>query len=59
MKSREVLLEVATDSAEGRRLGLRSIPFLFVNGKQVSRWRNGDDYLLEPIVAEAARQGDQ
>lgn len=38
----------------GNRLGLRSIPMIFVNGRQVARWKWENENLLGRILLEAA-----
>ena len=50
MKSPEIATEIATEAAIAQRMGLRSIPFVFVNGKLVHRWNR--EGLLESIFAE-------
>jgi protein-disulfide isomerase len=44
---------IAADVAAARQLGIRSIPFLFVGGKLVPRWRLDGAEPLEPLLSEA------
>ncbi|UCD75501.1 MAG: DsbA family protein [Phycisphaerales bacterium] len=44
---------IAEDARVAKALGLRSIPFVFVNGKQVPRWRLAGTDIIERIIAEA------
>ena len=49
----ETRAAVAADVAEAKRLGIGSIPFLFVGGKRVPRWRLAGEPLLERLLDEA------
>lgn len=45
---------ILEDCQAGKRIGLRSIPMLFVNRKFVPRWLRDGDVVLESILIEAA-----
>jgi protein-disulfide isomerase/uncharacterized membrane protein len=47
---------IAADADAARRLGLPSIPFVFVNEKLVPRWSRGGECILGRIAAEAAQR---
>ncbi|NNF43418.1 MAG: thioredoxin domain-containing protein [Phycisphaerales bacterium] len=55
--SPEVAATLTEDIAAPRPLGLRGVPFLFVNGRQVPFWRLKGEPLVERIV-EVARGGE-
>ncbi len=46
---------IAEDAQAAKRLGLRSIPMIFVNGKFVPRWQLEGRSMLGEIVEEARR----
>ncbi len=46
----EIAMEIAKESAVAQRMGLRSIPFIFINNKLVHRWNK--DGLLDAIFSE-------
>ncbi len=50
MQSVEIATEIAKEARIAQRMGLRSIPFLFINNKLVHRWNK--DGLLDAIFAE-------
>ncbi len=50
MQSVAIATEIARESQFAQRMGLRSIPFLFINGKLVHRWNK--DGLLDAIFSE-------
>lgn len=51
------VLEALRESGEeAGALGLRSIPFWFVDGRQVLRWKLDDEPVVERILAEALHQ---
>lgn len=45
---------IEADATFAKRIGLRSIPFIFVNGKFVEAWRNQRGEFLSSILAAAA-----
>jgi protein-disulfide isomerase len=53
MGSRPAGDAIAADAQAGKRLGLRSVPFIFINGKQVPRWRK--EGTLDAMVEAASR----
>ena len=55
MEQPEVAAAIAEDAQAGKRLGLRSIPMVFVNGKFVPRWQLDGRSMLGEIVEEARR----
>jgi len=55
MEQPEVAAAIAEDAQAGKRLGLRSIPMIFVNGKFVPRWQLDGRSMLGEIVEEARR----
>jgi protein-disulfide isomerase len=55
MDAPEVADAIRADTAAGKRLGLRGVPFIFVNGKRIVAWRLEGEPLLETIVEEAAQ----
>jgi hypothetical protein len=54
MQSVAIATEIAKESTIAQRMGLRSIPFLFVNNKLVHRWNK--DGLLDAIFSELSEQ---
>ncbi len=54
MQSVAIAMEIANDAKLAQRMGLRSIPFLFVNNKLVHRWNK--DGLLDAIFSELSAQ---
>jgi hypothetical protein len=44
------------DIAAGPDAGLTSLPWIFINGRNVPRWQLAGASVLEPIVVEAARE---
>jgi len=54
MQSPAIAAEIANEAQFAQRLGLRSIPFLFINGKLVHRWNK--DGLLDSIFRELTEQ---
>jgi protein-disulfide isomerase len=54
MGSAGTAAEIAADATAARDLGLRGVPFIFVNGKRVPRWRVGNEEILGGIADEAA-----
>ncbi|MHC5022771.1 MAG: DsbA family protein [Planctomycetota bacterium] len=55
MESDEVRQAILSDAQASRRVGLRSVPWIFVNGRRLPRWEIQGDAILEEI-AEVARQ---
>ncbi|MCA9286078.1 MAG: thioredoxin domain-containing protein [Phycisphaerales bacterium] len=53
MSSPQVAEAIRADGAAAKSLGLRSIPFVFVNGKFVPFWRKDNEPLIERIIDEA------
>jgi protein-disulfide isomerase len=47
---------IADDCAAAKKLGIDAIPFIFVDGRNVPRWKLGDENLLPRIVEEAAKK---
>lgn len=45
---------INTEAAEGMKLGLTSIPFVLVNGKQLTRWKAGYENVIPRIINAAA-----
>lgn len=60
LASAEVKATVQADIEAARRLGIHSIPLLYVGGKRVPRWRIEGTSLLERLLDEAlaSRAGD-
>ncbi|RMF82978.1 MAG: hypothetical protein D6744_05565, partial [Planctomycetota bacterium] len=54
LASSEAGAAVADDVAIGKRIGVRSIPTIFVNGRRVPRWLRSGEPILGEIVAEAS-----
>ncbi len=54
MQSVEIAVEIANEAKFAQRMGLRSIPFIFVNNKLVHRWNK--DGLLDAIFSELSKQ---
>ena len=54
MQSLEIAVEIAKESRIAQRMGLRSIPFIFVNDKLVHRWNK--EGLLDAIFSELSGQ---
>jgi protein-disulfide isomerase/uncharacterized membrane protein len=55
MESSEVAAVIASDVDIGKRIGIPSIPRIFVNGKLVPRWQLPGGGVLETIIEEAAK----
>ena len=55
MSSGEVASMITADVTEGKRLRQRSLPFIFVNGRLLPRWRMNDDPILDLVIAEARK----
>jgi len=55
LESNRTLEAVRSDIAGARRLGIRSIPFLFVAGRRVPRWEHEGEPVLGRILEEAGR----
>jgi protein-disulfide isomerase/uncharacterized membrane protein len=54
--SPSTLAALTLDVDAARRLGVQSIPCLFIDGKRVARWRlDGEDDVLAAILADAGR----
>ncbi len=53
MESTEVAREIARDATLGARLGLRAVPFIFVNGRHLARWNKPG--ILDAVLGEASR----
>jgi protein-disulfide isomerase len=53
MDSPEVAAEIAADAQAAQAVGIKSIPFIIVNGKLVPRWRMPG--VLEAIIEDAAK----
>jgi predicted DsbA family dithiol-disulfide isomerase len=45
---------INTEAAAGMKLGLTSIPFVVVNGKQLTRWKAGYENVIPRIISAAA-----
>jgi protein-disulfide isomerase len=56
MNSPETAQYIESDAALGKRLGLNSIPTIYVNGKFVPRWSRDGVSVLDQILEEAARK---
>ena len=54
MQSVPIATEIAKESAIAQRMGLRSIPFIFINDKLVHRWNK--EGLLDAIFGELSGQ---
>jgi len=57
MQTTDVSAAIQDDTAAGKKMYLRSIPFFFVNGKEVPRWRLKGGRVPELIIEEAAAAG--
>ena len=53
MQSAEVATEIGKDATLGSRLGLRAVPFIFVNGRHLARWNKPG--ILDAVLGEASR----
>jgi protein-disulfide isomerase/uncharacterized membrane protein len=51
----EVASRISADGAAASSLGLTSIPLIYINGRQVPRWKMGDRNVLPELVQEAAK----
>ncbi|MBI1849649.1 MAG: thioredoxin domain-containing protein [Planctomycetes bacterium] len=56
MQLPELLNSIGDDVAAAKKLGLTAIPMIFVAGKEVQRWKLGEENLLPRIVEEAAKK---
>lgn len=57
MDSPEVAEAIEEDSRAGKRMGLRAIPFLFINERRVPRWRLEGQPVLETMIEKARTEG--
>jgi protein-disulfide isomerase len=48
--------KIVSDAAAAKSLGIQSIPLVFINGKQVPRWKLDNENLLPRMVREAAEK---
>jgi predicted DsbA family dithiol-disulfide isomerase len=55
MDSPVVSTEIAKESAFASRLGLRGVPFIFINGRHLHRWNK--DGVIDAIVKEVLGEG--
>jgi protein-disulfide isomerase len=55
MNRPEVAQAISEDCVAGQRLGLTSIPMIFVNGRFAERWRMDGQPVLQTIIEKAAR----
>ena len=53
MQTTEIAKEIARDATLGGRLGLRAVPFIFVNGRHLARWNKPG--ILDAVLGEASR----
>jgi protein-disulfide isomerase len=56
MANPAVKQKIAGDGAAASQLGIQSIPLVFVNGKQVPRWKLENENLLPRMVREEAER---
>ena len=54
MDTDETAQAIAEDVRAAQRLGVRSVPRIFINGKRVPRWRLQGHDILQQIIDEAA-----
>jgi len=54
MDTDETAQAIAEDVRAAQRLGVRSVPRIYVNGKRVPRWRLQGHDILQQIIDEAA-----
>jgi len=54
MDSPVVMTEIAKESAFAQRLGLRGVPFIFINGRHLHRWNK--DGVIDAVVADVVGQ---
>ena len=54
MTEKFTLEGIAADTGAAAGLGIRSVPMVIVNGKQVPRWKLEHENLLGAIIYEAA-----
>ena len=54
MGSPEVAAAIGEDALAAKRLGLRGVPFFWVDGRRVPFWRLQGEPLVERIIEEAA-----
>ena len=57
MGSPEVAAAIEEDSRAGHGMGLRVIPFLFINERRVPRWRLEGQPVLETMIEKARTEG--
>ena len=55
MEGPEVAAAITEDARAGKRLGLRSIPMIFINNKFVPRWRFQEHRTLQRMIEEASQ----
>jgi predicted DsbA family dithiol-disulfide isomerase len=55
MESPEAESAITEDVQAARRLGVRSIPFIFINDKFLPRWNLQGHDILQEVVGEAGR----
>jgi serine/threonine-protein kinase len=59
MDSDEVKNNILEDSQYAKALGLFQVPWIYVNGRYIPRWRVPGEHILERIMTEAANQPAQ
>lgn len=59
MESPSVAAAIAKDVRDGKALGLKALPFLYVDGRFVPRWNLKGERVPEKILAEAAAAAAQ
>ncbi len=47
---------ITSDAAAGKRVGLRAVPTVFINGRRVPRWQRQGESVLESIMDEAVKE---
>jgi len=55
LAAQETFPRVAADTALGKRLAVRALPTIFINGRRVPRWKIGEQPVLEHILDAAAK----
>lgn len=59
MDSAEVAQAIEEDAAAAKRIGLRSIPYMFINRKYVPRWRLEGERIPEELVERARETAEE
>ncbi|MDY7107696.1 MAG: thioredoxin domain-containing protein [Planctomycetota bacterium] len=57
METPGVAEAIEEDSRAGKRMGLRAIPFLFINERRVPRWNLEGEPVLETMIEKARTEG--